>query len=424
MRDLSKDKHFCYHPFETLTITADGQAQPCPSWDFCDKYPIADLNQKEVTIDEIFASRPMEELRQHMLKGDRSPACRSCYRREESDMDSQRLRYARRRSISDTQTIKQIEINFSNQCNLACAMCNHNHSSGWYQQEKSLPESLRKDMEVNKSWPSKPFKHFSLSKKFVHSILDRLDTLEVLVIKGGEPLYDKNCLNLLWRISEIKPDLKIVLVSNITHVPQRTLDTLSRLNNVQLNISVDGVGKTYEWIRGFPFHRISDNYKKISAMMIKEVHLNVTVSIYNVLNVVDTVKYFKDLAPNNYAVSFNFVVEPFMSALTLLPDTYKDMVANDMIPQLRQIGCVPPDQIDSYLNYVTKDYKTVRNALTTSKANTIRVFKDYTQWLNGVRGMQIQEEAHYLKSLYTGWLNSHDRQGIRKRKRTIEKSNT
>ena len=93
--------------------------------------------------------------------------------------------------------------------------------------------------------------------------MDRLDTLEVLMIKGGEPLYDKNCLSLLNRISEVKPGLKIKLVSNITHIPQKTLDTLSKLTNVELNVSIDGTGKIYEWIRGYSFDKIVNNYKKI-----------------------------------------------------------------------------------------------------------------------------------------------------------------
>ena len=402
MRDLSKDKYFCYHPFETLTITADGNAQPCPVWNMCDKFPIADLNQKEVTIDEIFNSEPLNKMRQQMSRGELVYACNSCYRKERIKLDSQRLRYSRRRSKEETNKLKQIEINFSNQCNLACAMCNHSHSSGWYQQEKSLPESLRKDMELNKHWPSKPYKYFSLSKKFVDSIVDRLDTLEVLMIKGGEPLYDKNCLNLLNSISEIKPDLKIVLVSNITHIPQKTLDTLSRLTNVELNISIDGTGKIYEWIRGDSFDKIVSNYKKISELKLNAVYVNVTVSVYNVFNVVETIRYFKALSPNNYVGSFNFVWEPFMSALTLLSDTHKDKIITEIVPELKALGCVPEDQVASYVNYVSKKYDNLHQALVTSMDKTQKVFRDYTNWLNTIRGINIQEEAKHIQELYNG----------------------
>ena len=399
MRDLSKDKYFCYHPFETLTITADGNAQPCPVWNMSDKFPIADLNQKEVTIDEIFNSAPITKMREQMTNNKVVSACGSCHRRERAKMDSQRLRYNRYRSKEDIHHLKQIEINFSNQCNLACAMCNHNHSSGWYQQEKSLPESLRKDMELNKNWPSKPYKYFSLSKKFVNSIMDRLDTLEVLMIKGGEPLYDKNCLNLLDRISEIKPNLKIVLVSNITHIPQKTLDTLSKLTNVQLNVSIDGTGKIYEWIRGYSFDKVVSNYKKIINLNLYAICVNITVSIYNVFNVVDTIRYFKDLSSSKFSCSFNFVWEPYMSALTLLPDTHKDKIINEMVPELKALGCVPDDQIDSYENYVSKKYDTLQGALITTMDKTQKVFRDYTNWLNTIRGIQIQDEASYLKEL-------------------------
>jgi len=79
MRDLSKDKYFCYHPFETLTITADGNAQPCPVWNMSDKFPIADLNQNEITIDEIFNSEPLKKMREQMSGGEVVSACNSCH---------------------------------------------------------------------------------------------------------------------------------------------------------------------------------------------------------------------------------------------------------------------------------------------------------------------------------------------------------
>ena len=405
MRDLSKKykkKYFCYHPFETLTITADGNAQPCPVWNMSDRFPIADLNQKEVTIDEIFNSEPLTKMRKKMTNNEVVSVCHQCHRRERIKLDSQRLRYNRQRSKGETHALKQIEINFSNQCNLACAMCNHSHSSGWYQQGKSMPESLRKDMDLNMSWPTKPYKHFSLSKKFVDSIVDRLDTLEVLMIKGGEPLYDKNCLSLLNRISEVKPGLKIKLVSNITHIPQKTLDTLSKLTNVELNVSIDGTGKIYEWIRGYSFDKIVNNYKKIINCNLDAICVNITISVYNVFNVIDTIKYFRDLSPTKFSCTFNFVWEPFMSALTLLPDTYKDEIIDEIVPELKELGCVPVEQIDSYKNYVSKKYDNLQSTLVTTMDQTQKVFRDYTNWLNTIRGIKIQEEAKHLQELYNG----------------------
>ena len=139
--------------------------------------------------------------------------------------------------------------------------------------------------------------------------------------------------------------------------------------------------------------------RKISELKLNAVYVNVTVSIYNVFNVVDTIRYFKDLSPNNYVGSFNFVWEPFMSALTLLPDTHKDRIINEIVPELKELGCVPADQIDSYENYVSKKYDNLHSALVTTMDKTQKVFRDYTNWLNTIRGIQIQDEASYLKEL-------------------------
>ena len=91
-----------------------------------------------------------------------------------------------------------------------------------------------------------------------------------------------------------------------------------------------------------------------------------------------------------------------MSALTLLPDADKDKIINEIVPQLKALGCVPDDQIDSYENYVSKKYDNLQSALVTTMDQTQKVFRDYTNWLNTIRGINIQEEAKHLKELYNG----------------------
>ena len=91
-----------------------------------------------------------------------------------------------------------------------------------------------------------------------------------------------------------------------------------------------------------------------------------------------------------------------MSALTLLPDTYKDKIIDEIVPELKELGCVPDEQIDSYENYVSKKYDNLQSTLVTTMDETQKVFRDYTNWLNNIRGGNIQEEAKHLQELYNG----------------------
>ena len=134
-----------------------------------------------------------------------------------------------------------IDLNFSNTCNLACSMCNRTHSSGWMQQEKTMPEFIKNELKRGYKWLGTPwdnFKPYVLSDKFVQSIIDNIHDYKFIMIKGGEPLYDKRCIAFLHKVAELNPAVRIVIVSNITTVTPRILETLSKLENLELNFSI------------------------------------------------------------------------------------------------------------------------------------------------------------------------------------------
>ena len=132
-------KHFCYIPFDGITIDPRGHAQLCPVWSDEADHSLHDFTKSSTTIENIFYGERIKKIREKMLNGEHINACKYCYSREQHNLESKRIKYAmsRKRFTDDiTPKIKYLDISFSNQCNLGCVMCNSIHSSHWHQQEK------------------------------------------------------------------------------------------------------------------------------------------------------------------------------------------------------------------------------------------------------------------------------------------------
>ena len=267
MSTILNKKHFCYIPFEGLTIDPRGKAQLCPVWS--KDHHLHDFTESSTKINDIFYSDAMKTIRSKMIKDEYVPECEACYKKERKNIQTHRLRYAIQRDLDkaeDLKTnepkIKSLDISFSNQCNLGCVMCNSIHSSHWAEQEKTMPKDVF--IKTKRIYDNYKFKPFVIQQEFLDSLTPLLSKLRHITIKGGEPLYDKNCLNFLNTVSNVNPDLNIRLVSNITILSKRTLNILNKLNNVYLTASIDGSHETYNWIRGFDFKTVDKNFHILS----------------------------------------------------------------------------------------------------------------------------------------------------------------
>lgn len=149
--------------------------------------------------------------------------------------------------------LKHLDIAFGNTCNLTCAMCKSEFSTSWYQAD--LEFSATHPRRVASAPWSMPFaKIDQLAEWIPHGL-----SLEV---KGGEPLIDKKFFYFLRRLRALGKSVDLHLVTNFTLIDAEKVDFLREHLNRGINISIDGAGKTYEWMRGFPFAKLEDNLVK------------------------------------------------------------------------------------------------------------------------------------------------------------------
>lgn len=390
---IYEKKHFCYIPFDGLTIDPRGLAQLCPVWRENKKHSLHDFTQSSTTLEKIFNGDDLTKIRQKMLNDEYIDLCSQCYSREGKKLESKRLKYANERNWEKNNIdpkIRYLDISFSNKCNLACSMCNSTHSSHWHHLEKSMPLSVANNFRKHYD----KFQHVVLQKEVLESIFDNINDLELITIKGGEPLYDKNCLVFLEKISNIKPSIKIKIVSNITSLPKQTIETFNKLKNLEIFASIDGIGNTYNWIRGTNFAPVEKNFQTLlEHPNISVLGINFVLSIYNVGNIINTLTYFSQYQNNKFdkhSINVYPAVQPYLSA-NLLLDEHKNNAFKNIITEIQESAfAINSTEIQSIENIIFN---------VPVPLDGYSTFKEFTTWMNGIRKFNIQDEHNYIKDI-------------------------
>tara|TARA_B100000809_G_scaffold238845_1_gene259939 strand:+ start:587 stop:1789 length:1203 start_codon:yes stop_codon:yes gene_type:complete len=393
-------KYFCYIPFEGFTVDPRGKAQLCAAWSTDKDHMIHDLTESATTVENIFYGDHINNIREKMLKDEHVDACNICYKKEAKGLLSKRLLYATSRQHRNLKKdkpfkpeLKILDISFSNQCNLYCTMCNSMHSSKWHQQEQALPTNVHH--AIKDHYKNFQFKPVILQKEFIDSLLDNINDLELIIIKGGEPLYDKNCLAFLDKISNVKPDLKIKITSNITLITKKTLKMFDKLENLEICASIDGIDKTYEWIRGYKFDQVNENFKLLlNHPKIKLLEVHYTVTPYNVGNILPTINHFSKYQNNKFTENgFQLwpATEPYLS-INLLRNDDKKRILEDI-----------SENIGNKFACLSLEVQNIKNMLTSTDINQQhgKTFIELTKWMNNQRGFNIQDHTLHLSNMFS-----------------------
>jgi len=235
-------KNFCALPFHHTAIHTDGAYNICCQHEVPPEHT---LNIKTSTPIKWFQSDYVKNVQASFLSDQRHPGCSSCWGHDDHTLTSLRQRVMKEYTILGIDTknpsIKYVEINLGNLCNLKCLMCNENESSA------ILSENIRLGINVqsqkNLKWNDQAFDHLT-------QIINQHP--KVVNIRGGEPFYNKELLSLVRDIPDHQArQMMLHITTNATIWDDSWKDALSRFRLVRMMFSVDAVGELYEYIR-FP----------------------------------------------------------------------------------------------------------------------------------------------------------------------------
>jgi len=313
----SKSCTFCMHPFTGLATRSDGAVMAC-----CRSHPVGNI--QEQTLEEIWNNDTMKRIRMQVLNDERPKECSPCFALEDQGVESLRQRHtagvipearvnlypdaldALQDDYSMPFEIPTMEIKLNNLCNLKCRMCHPMDSTSWndydtveefYIKEGNyMVEEIRKLNLMKKPYLDK----FDDNPNWWDSFEKLLPYFRRVEFAGGEPLMDPQHYRILDMLAPYGDQIELKYATNGTTTGikgGRTIhDYWPKFKSIALNVSIDGIGDSYEYIRGNgKFEDIEANIKIFKTFPnITRIVGAVAVQVSNVLILDKMIKHFLD----------------------------------------------------------------------------------------------------------------------------------
>lgn len=275
-----------------------------------------------------------DEVKKQMLSGIRPDACSVCWHLEDAGLVSDRilknntLDYYANCDLSllyndakkNSTTTISYKIDTSSVCNATCVTCSGSFSSAWRRLEKKHTGIS------NNTFPN-------ITSKQAQGLIN-FSTAKMINFRGGEPLLSEtNFLILRELVNCGNTDCFISFTTNGSIIPNtQQLEILSMFSHVNFNISIDGLGPVFEYLR-YPL-RWATILKTIDFCKNQNYDISVsyTLSNLNVLYHTKTTEWFKQ---NSLNYNMNSVSHPTYFRPSALSQTLKSKIlSKDSNPEI------------------------------------------------------------------------------------------
>jgi MoaA/NifB/PqqE/SkfB family radical SAM enzyme len=373
------------HPFTGLATREDGAVKVC-----CRSHPIGFIQDQ--SLEEIWNGDNMKRIRKQVLTGYRPPECEPCFSLEDQGVESLRLRHVNGtipeariklypmavNKMNDDYTmpfeIPTMEIKLNNLCNLKCRMCNPTDSTSWndwqeveefYDKENNfISENVRKLNLIKKPYLDK----FEDNPNWWDSFEKLLPYFRRVEFAGGEPLMDPQHYRILDMLKPYGKDIEIKYATNGTTFGikggRNVHEYWPYFRSVAVNISIDGIGTVYDYIRGNGnWDEVVQNiqeFKKIPN--VSRIVGAVAVQVSNVLTLDKMIECFLDEL--DIVFYTNMVKYPSQLSIQVLPKYLKLLAiqrlefVKERVPEFRYVKQNPIllnltlGQIEGVINYI------------------------------------------------------------------------
>jgi len=371
---------FCYYPFSQLTLKDWDEfgvykTAPCcnsirpetpdplgiqPKLRPNNWNPPTPEQMESALPENLFHGKEMTELRESMLRGEKHSACTTCWKMESRSKDnptSYRLQSvapdATDFDIEDPQ-LQCIDFGFGENCNLRCRMCgpglsnklrtdykyfadNQLDSKGVYgfdwQKDFAQTDKNHVDQNVQNpktveqvithlrpkgesavyAWPTEEY------DAQWRNVLDNIHNLRQIKATGGETTVSKPFLEFIDTAIEKDAAKNILLEfhTNSTKFTDTLVEKLKHFKELNINNSIDSLGKNYEYIRyPMPWKVVDNSMQKLhnstrpGKPLIGNWSFNVVLSVLNAHSIADLSDYFLDTYVRvNNAKGYSFYVD-------------------------------------------------------------------------------------------------------------------
>jgi molybdenum cofactor biosynthesis enzyme MoaA len=332
----------CYYPFSNLTINPSGNAVPCCKYNLnrSDRL-IEEKTLFDSNIKELFYQPAMEKIREQFRNGEQPKACETCWQEEDAGIVSLRqlrlknvdfspYRSKKYTDIISNPKILSLDFKFSSLCNLKCRICGPYCSSSWLKESLDTNQFDQNTIDFFSKYAERKFINNQENFEIFKDILPNLQTLEFY---GGEPFLQPEhdrIMDILATESNV-PNKQISLWYNTngTIFDADYIKPWSKMNYIELNISIDDIFERFEYQR-YPakFENVVDNIYKYKAMNLDsmEISLYYTVSLFNIFYIDEFLNWNANSL--KCKVRLNLLHFPNNTSIKHLPSAVKEMVKN------------------------------------------------------------------------------------------------
>jgi sulfatase maturation enzyme AslB (radical SAM superfamily) len=377
---MTQSPTFCMHPFTGLATREDGAVKAC-----CRSHPVGFI--QEDTLEGIWNNDTMQRIRQQVLSGERPAECAPCFSLEDQGVESLRQRHIKgeipeaRINLYPNTILQEImpfefptmEIKMNNLCNLKCRMCNPMDSTSWNDWQEVEEHYIKEDNFLVKKINDLNLKN----KPFLDSFVDTdnwwasfeklLPYFRRVEFAGGEPLMDPTHYKILDMLAPYGDNIEIKYATNLTILGKsnRTVwQYWPKFKSVAVNVSIDGIGDSYEYVRGnASWAELISNIKQVQTIPnVSRIVGAVAVQVSNVLILDKMIELFL----NDLGIVFytNMVQYPNVLSAQVIPNELKSLAViklkavRELVPTFKLVKEHPMlealtyKQIDGIINFI------------------------------------------------------------------------
>lgn len=392
----------CLIPFASISTHPAGYISRC----MMSSTPMGSMTDANVWDNENF-----QQLRTDMVEGRWNlPGCAPCHEREKQGIVSQRINWRTNErwwnsDIWDSKdfpnsitgnNIYHLFLNTSNLCNFKCRMCNSLYSNSWINDDQLLR---------NNGFQREEYTDYTKNrndlKTFVTNLLPRLTDLRMITVTGGEPFINNDLLDVLDMLDNagILKNLHLSITTNGSLLTEQHLFRLKNAKKVNINISIDGTGKLFEYMRSAEqctWSKLSSTIDLLCRFRDEYSNFifspNASYQIYNMLNVREFYDWAESIIkrPGEW-IEFRLLTDPEFLHVAVAPD------------HIKKLAMAQLDHVERYYGENNKFFlDNMRKNLSINKpASLWQDFQKFTQLLDTKRGQSIQEVCPELYENFT-----------------------
>jgi len=343
---MSLPKKICMLPWISIETSPTGTARPCClAKDEITKPNGEKYKLKENTLEEIYHSDYMKNLRQEFLDGNKPETCQRCWDEEAAGRTSKRVNSQLRLNQhynkidfynTDPDQLWFLDLKLGNICNLKCRICGSWSSSKWAKEEVAYVDKIWKDDPNYRrkehlaftylkdgAWPRE-------SNDFWSNLKTLLPNIKYFEFTGGEPFLIKQHFDLLEYAVEkgYSENIEIHYNTNGTQFPE-SAELWNKFKHVEIAFSIDNTEQRFEYERyGAKWDQVQDNIKKFSEMRSQKISTQLcwTANVQNVYYLPEICDWI--LTQQFDYLFFNMLHDPWHMCIARMTDKARQLVIN------------------------------------------------------------------------------------------------